>query len=72
MVSMGNGVFQNCSGLKTVKFRSMEFSEIPDDTFSGCTSRQNHPVDTTTRIGKEPLKTLFACQHRHPGDRHAN
>ena len=38
IVSMGNGVFQNCSGLETVKFRSMEFSEIPDDTFSGCTS----------------------------------
>lgn len=54
---MGNGVFQNCSGLETVKFRSMEFSEIPDDTFSGCTSLNKITLsDTTTRIGKRAFE----------------
>lgn len=57
IVSMGNGVFQNCSGLETVKFRSMEFSEIPDDTFSGCTSLNKITLsDTTTRIGKRAFE----------------
>ena len=57
IVSMGSGVFQNCSGLETVKFRSMEFSEIPDDTFSGCTSLNKITLsDTTTRIGKRAFE----------------
>ena len=50
-ISLGEGVFKDCSSLMSVTMPNVNLTEIPNETFSGCESLESFDLYNVTKIG---------------------